>query len=138
MDSSTLHYTCTPNRETRSQFDDKVTAAISASACVGMHEMLAKQYLPRLFGNDEYLVELDLNTTYCGDVSIIGLADAITNNTKLQRLFLDSNMITDEGVIILVKALEVNRSIREITLNNNCIGSRGAAALCKTLEINDR
>ena len=106
-------------------------------AGIATHQQLAREYLPRLFGDDESLKVLHLNNTSCGDIPLTALADGLTANTFLEELYLDGNDITDDGAMLIAEALVANKTLKKLTLRHNRITSRGAKVLCDTMCTND-
>eukprot|EP00906_Rhabdomonas_costata_P000718 RCo000943 len=97
------------------------------------HQDLAKQYLPRLIGNDSSLTELDLARSHVTDVSAGSLADALKANTTVTRLNLADNYIGREGCLTLVRMLEQNTTLIELNLSGTRLDDVSAEAMLAVL-----
>eukprot|EP01062_Namystynia_karyoxenos_P058414 TRINITY_DN49966_c0_g1_i1.p1 TRINITY_DN49966_c0_g1~~TRINITY_DN49966_c0_g1_i1.p1 ORF type:complete len:1829 (+),score=795.29 TRINITY_DN49966_c0_g1_i1:87-5573(+) len=106
---------------------------IGASAS---HQVYAREYLPRVLGNDASLVELDLHDTMVTDVSAGSLADALRVNTCVTSCNLSDNMLGAEAARSLADALTVNTALTELDLRMNAIDASGGQALAEALRAN--
>mmetsp|Transcript_24650 Transcript_24650/g.44730 ORF Transcript_24650/g.44730 Transcript_24650/m.44730 type:complete len:1868 (-) Transcript_24650:3021-8624(-) len=112
---------------------DKVEFLIYAAQ---RHQEEAKQYLPRVLGNDASLTELDLQSRYVTDLSVSTLADALKANTTLTSLNLADNFIEHDGCMALADMLENNTTLVQINLGENDLDEAGALRFVEALRTN--
>jgi Ran GTPase-activating protein (RanGAP) involved in mRNA processing and transport len=87
--------------------------------------------------NNTSLEKLNLGYNNIGDTGVKYLVDALLNSNKtLVKLHLQSNSITEKGAGHLADMLKINRSIRHLGLDYNSISDRGVQLLSLALGSN--
>ncbi|GBG27966.1 NACHT, LRR and PYD domains-containing protein 1 [Hondaea fermentalgiana] len=79
---------------------------------------------------------LSLQRNKFGDDGVTALANALKENTSLQKLALSRNLIGDHGATALANALKENTSLQDLALQWNEVGDDGATALANALKEN--
>jgi Ran GTPase-activating protein (RanGAP) involved in mRNA processing and transport len=88
--------------------------------------------------NNTSLEKLNLGYNNIGDTGVEYIVDALLKSNKtLLKLHLQSNLITEKGTEHLAKMLTMNRSIRHLGLDYNIIGDRGVQLLSLALGSNN-
>jgi Ran GTPase-activating protein (RanGAP) involved in mRNA processing and transport len=100
------------------------------------HQELSRDYMPRLYANDDALTELFLTDTSCSDVALSALTDALRVNTHVTHLELACNGITDVGARFVSEMLMVNSTLTFVMLDGNAIGTDGLWRLAHAMEVN--
>eukprot|EP00659_Diplonema_papillatum_P005619 gene5619-8569_t len=102
-----------------------------------VHWERSKGYLPRVYGGDPELAELDLSASEMTDVSLVSLCDALRGNTAVTALDLSKNYIETDGCHGLASLLETNPPIRRVDLTQNHLTDEGCNSLLQALDAND-
>jgi Ran GTPase-activating protein (RanGAP) involved in mRNA processing and transport len=89
-----------------------------------------------IFRNNPNIHYLSLCRSELECESMIGLADALTENSTLKRLDLQENYISNEGVGYLVNVLKRNTSIKMIDLSRNLINQAALNLLVNIFDTN--
>lgn len=101
------------------------------------HSLVVEQYLLRTMSNDATLTSLNLSHSFCTDVAMVALTDALSANGVITELILDGNPLTDVSAFLLARVLTVNRTLRTLSLLNVSISTAGVAHLADALTYND-
>lgn len=64
-----------------------------------------------------------------GDEGALAIAEALSNNIGLKRLYLNDNVIGDDGAVALSVALSTHRCLERLGVTFNCIRDGGSLAL---------
>lgn len=109
----------------------------SAHQSVTEHTLVVDTYLLKLMANDPTLTELHVEHSFCTDVAIVALTDALMHNSVLTELHLSGNPLTDVAAVLLAHALTVNRTLRTLAVRDVSFTIAGLEQLGRALELND-
>jgi Ran GTPase-activating protein (RanGAP) involved in mRNA processing and transport len=101
------------------------------------HTLVVDQYLLALMANDPNLVDLNVEHSFCTDVAVVALTDALMCNSVLRSLNLSGNPLTDLSAVLLAHALTVNCTLRSLVVRDVGFSIDGLRQLATALERND-
>ena len=76
------------------------------------------------------------NSNAIGEDGAIAIAQAITNNKTLKKLYINRCEITSTGATAIANSLLHNTSLEVLGMNNNAIGQDGATAIAQAITNN--
>ncbi|CUG94237.1 leucine-rich repeat protein, putative [Bodo saltans] len=101
------------------------------------HTLVVDKYLLALMANDPALVELNVEHSFCTDVAVVALTDAMMCNSVLRSLTLSGNPLTDLSAVLLAHALTVNHTLESLVVRDVGFSLHGLKHLATALEHND-
>ena len=78
----------------------------------------------------------NISNNYNGDDVVIAIADALTHNTSLIKLYMRILLINDSKAKALANSLKINSTLTLLDISNNNIGDEGAEAFAEALKVN--